>query len=364
MIMSIINNYLAAAVPNNDVGLIVDMVRCCWFWIIHVLFSWTSIAVELTVDESLPKIAVAMTSIPPRLSALIPTLLSWCTQEIIPAKIYIFLPRMYKRFRRKSGNQRSTILESATRELERDTMVRQKFQEGWIVLIEMERDWGPITRFVGAMTLSDRWKRSPQDDDPDIDYWLIADDDVAYAPHTIHKYQQHLIGKVQTFGLQYTSLLNGEYSTTPVINTVSARTILSQFITDFRVPIRTNTVDDSIQFLTHVQGVDTYLFPNSQKLPMNSNFTLVNAVAIITLFHTMKCPESFYQDDYVVSLLFSLFGFEVSSIWNNENLAKHVDNVSKSHFQMHMSKDVFRKEEYTKACISTFAKDAALLIAP
>ena len=332
-----------------------------------------------------------MTTIPPRFKAIIPTLISWCQQDVEPHRVYIFVPKVFKRFTPKKNQKKKengdiiTSAQSLITNIRTEQSLSARIDNGFIQVIEVEKDWGPITRFVGAMEVSE------VDQSHSTDYWLIGDDDVYYSSNTIAKYQHELAIKQQ---LSSTMLDR-------------SRLLLSQFITDYRVAIPnannfenydknfnqiiTTFVNDGnplsleqrgkLQILKHIQAVDTYLFPSQRTLRIGEsqdyygiddrtesrttayqfNFTSTIITKAISFFHK-TCPESYYQDDYIMSFLFHVLGFQVISIWNNDKLAQHVDHVSKSNFQMHMSQEVFMKEDMTKSCISTFASDVIRLI--
>ena len=69
------------------------------------------------------------------------------------------------------------------------------------------------------------------------------------------------------------------------------------------------------------------------------------------------CPLSFYQDDYIVSYLVHLSGFDVHSVWDSHiQVIDHINHVSKSNYQMHMnSNEVVEREHSTVDCIVEYA---------
>ncbi len=177
-----------------------------------------------------------------------------------------------------------------------------------------------------------------------IDHWVVADDDVHYSPITLSKY---LFSFVQLMGADH-SLSN---------------TGLTHFSEDYRIQYSLGN-EGVPRRVMHLQGVDTYLLSDSllaQYTAANGplhHSTVVNAVEFI---HG-KCPDAFYQDDYVVSLLLSLAGVNMRSVWNNDNMATHIEGVSKSNSQMHMHPKVFAREEAAKACIVQIATEVHQLI--
>lgn len=78
--------------------------------------------------------------------------------------------------------------------------------------------------------------------------------------------------------------------------------------------------------------------------------TYERVVKIAEFFHGV-CPESFFQDDYIMSAVLFAAQVPVTSIWNGSKVALHVDDVSTSFQQMHLSVDVFKREQATKHCV-------------
>lgn len=102
------------------------------------------------------------------------------------------------------------------------------------------------------------------------------------------------------------------------------------------------------------QGVDTILFPrvllqSHADLP-NGVFRLSSVLAIADHMHK-TCPESFFQDDYVISAMIFAAQIPFRSVWSGTKVALHVDDVSTSFQQMHLSVDVFDREQATKQCV-------------
>ena len=120
----------------------------------------------------------------------------------------------------------------------------------------------------------------------------------------------------------------------------------------------------------HIQGVDTVNIPDDllrrHQTPVgHAHATTVGLSSIpsmslsgfeagLRFFHKV-CPASYYQDDYLVALLFNIADVAVRSTWNTHHVAHHVEGVSKNHAQMHMSSKVHAREEETKACIVKYA---------
>ena len=74
-------------------------------------------------------------------------------------------------------------------------------------------------------------------------------------------------------------------------------------------------------------------------------------VVKVAAFYHQECPESFFQDDYIISAIIFASQIPVRSIWEGTKVALHVDEVSTSFQQMHLSVDVFEREQITKQCV-------------
>jgi hypothetical protein len=215
--------------------------------------------------------------------------------------------------------------------LSRDTTLTIALSSGVIQVIEIEKDYGPATKFVGMLYYQHLIHQNTNGLTILPDYWIVADDDVRYSPITIAKYQ---------FALQM------EFG-----DCVGCG--LTHFSEDYRLQYQLSGVDSPVERVLHIQGVDTYLIPQSiLKSHYTNRMGLHFEVFIraVNSFHQI-CPESFYQDDYIVSYLLHRAGIRMYSVWNNDNMASHVEGVSKSNSQMHMNPNVFKREEITKICI-------------
>eukprot|EP01031_Cornospumella_fuschlensis_P029937 gene29937-36153_t len=203
--------------------------------------------------------------------------------------------------------------------------------------IPVDRDWGPITRFVGYVNelTTDSYQNcySPEEEKPN--FWLVADDDVGYQPNSLSKYIQHLLNHDAIYSKK--------------------RIVLTNFSRDYRLFFKVSESEEDMHIPQHIQGVDTYLLPHLPPVSHSSS-TLSMTLKILEFFHK-TCPETFYQDDYLVSFWLYLFDYEVISMWSNDNLAIHIPGVSTEHNQMHMDPKVFEREERTKSCLYTYARD-------
>ena len=101
--------------------------------------------------------------------------------------------------------------------------------------------------------------------------------------------------------------------------------------------------------IPHVQGVDTVLIPT--KLIQYTPAVNANVVTEFLLWIFDWCPDSFYHDDYLFSMLVYIADWRVSSLWNGSSVAGHIDGVSKHNNQLHTHQNVFMREFATQRCI-------------
>ncbi|RYH32747.1 hypothetical protein EON65_00165 [archaeon] len=284
------------------------------------------------------RIAIILTTIPPRFPYLHLTLPSWLDQEYPVDRICLYIPQHYKRFHRKASKSSNdeSMFNNVLRRLREHKQTSAMLDSQVLKVVSTDRDWGPITRFVGyareLTTNSDENCFFAREDKPD--YWLVADDDVGYQPYTLSKYIQHL----------------------RIHDAIRSRKqlVLTNFSLDYRVFFKLFG-QEKAHIPQHIQGVDTYLLPHL--LPRtHPSLTLRPTLEILHFLHT-TCPETFYQDDYLVSIWLYLYEYDVISIWSNDNLAIHIHGVSTHHHQMHMHPQVFEREERTKSCLYTYANE-------
>lgn len=301
--------------------------------------------VNSSFAEKDASIVVAMTSIPPRFHSIHHTITSWFTQEQQPVdKICIYIPTKYKRFFRQKKRVGATDLSHVdylrqilTRE---SNLLAQAIADRKLVIVEFSQDYGPITRIAGMLRSVFNKSLDQQDDclgpnEPSPDYWIIGDDDVGYDAQLTQRYLQAV-----------SSLFSTQH--------YYAAVGLTQFAENYRLELPLSSNDtNALTLIPHVQGVDTYLVNNVHIVMQQQAGVLWYPYFIqaVKFMHDI-CPESFFQDDYIVSVLFYMSGVRFRTIWDSHvKMVHHIEGVSKSHFQMHMSEDVFRKEAATKACL-------------
>ena len=288
-----------------------------------------------------------MTTIPPRFTSIHHTLASWLQQEDYqPACILILVPRVYRRFKQRSHNETATemvttasLLESSIRE--QAPALAEHLDSGRVRIVPVDADLGPITKLTGllqhrATACTPHLVHRP------IDFWVFGDDDVAYTPQTLRRYDLRML--LPPPGLSPASL---------------SRTALTHFSEDARMVVQLSPQENP-QRVRHVQGVDTVLLPTALldlQIAQRRALHPTVCVQLLELAIFPACPDAFFQDDYVISLLLHLAGIDVVSAWNNDHVAKHVKDVSKSNSQLHMKANVYEREEATKACLTREAAD-------
>ena len=274
------------------------------------------------------RFGVGLTTIPPRFATVHHVIQSWFDQEKSPEVIVLFIPEKYQNFIGESRRDRTKNMKTLTNELRKH--YARELDDGKIVIQSVKTDWGPITKYLGLFENYEQLQSKYQ-----INYWVIGDDDVRYSTNTIADYMKAIAR-----------------------NPTNQNKILTHFKSHPRINAVINNAPTSIQ---HLQGVDTILFPTSL-LSSTSSFSFPIASTAVSFLHS-KCPESFYQDDYVISFLVSLSHSEdIQSIWSGQKVAHHVNGVSKAGQQMHTHKDVFHREEETKHCIAKYSNEISQLV--
>jgi hypothetical protein len=285
-----------------------------------------------------------------------------------------------------------------------------------VQVVAVDVVWGPITKFIGSM----QHQAVLSNNGVFISHWLYCDDDVFYLP---------------TLALQYQDALASLPS--PVTDPRYHNVGYTMFAAEARLQFQL-TQEATPRYVSHVQGVDTYIIPsgalaelfqhgsstphatntdgqiqgepvlsrNSCSVAPRINITSIEQ--LVRHYHSTLCPESFYQDDYVVSLLLDLAGIKMISLrqsgvacckegraasvsdgmgsaicrsgedscnrlyyeaildtadksQNQEcgcDMHESVPGVTKRHFQMHMKEEVFVRESITQRCLMDTANDA------
>jgi hypothetical protein len=365
-----------------------------------------SISTGGTISQS-ASYAVSLTTIPPRFNYVHNTIRSWLHQTVPPTQVVIFVPNRYRRFRKKvSSNDVTPYHEQLRASLMMNGVTDERVQ-----VVAVDEDWGPITKFIGSM----HHQAVLSNNGVFISHWLYSDDDVFYLP---------------TLALQYQDALASLPS--PVTDPRYHNVGYTMFATESRLQFQL-TQEASPRHVSHIQGVDTYIIPSGalaelfqhgsstphatnpggqiQGEPVLSlngcretpHFNLKSIERLVRHYHSTVCPESFYQDDYIVSLLLDLAGIKMISLRQSGaacckegrapsdsgsvgcgddscsllhdqavlgtayqsqsqecgcNMHESIPGVTKQHFQMHMKEEVFVRESITQRCLMDTANDA------
>ena len=324
--------------------------------------------------------AVSFTTIPQRIPHIHHVVDSWLQQDgVVPSFIFVFVPAQYKRFKRKPGKSSHGSSDSfscmaeihlahsfpasprvrvhracgdanaTSIHAQADTVIRVE---------EVKEDWGPATKYVGFLEYVSDWAKRTTGGEHVPAFWVVGDDDVAYKADTLSLYEAS-----RETGLP----VEGQDS----LVEVTPNTVLSHFSSDYRQVLKLHG-EPFKRPVVHVQGVDTVLFPTSlieahrqgscqqapsgRSLPCTLCCTQVKRA--LRFLHGV-CPSTFYQDDYVVSLLANLGNVDVRSVFSLhlDNVAKHVDGVSKQYSQMHMNAKVLLRETEARNCLEATVEE-------
>jgi hypothetical protein len=272
-----------------------------------------------------------MTTIPPRFPFVRQVVQSWVEQSIKPVAVLIFVPQFYKRFRRKAVGDNTMSHAEQLRELLSQAHLNQVAH-----VHEMITDWGPLTKFIGCL----HYHHGHFGLEPAlaIDYWMFGDDDVRYLPDTARYY----FNSVQIYQAREAT---AQHLSDAAKNSMNDKEVYhSTGYTLFSAETRLRyQLKHELQprHVTHIQGVDTYIIPSSVfSIPVSASGTRSTAVysvlwnvsnieRIVHHYHTYVCPESFYQDDYMVSFLLDLAGVRMVSIRNPCEVGHDLSDVNR-----------------------------------
>jgi hypothetical protein len=274
------------------------------------------------------KFGVSLTTIPPRFSSIHNVITSWFNQDYPPSLIVVFIPQHYKTFKDVTTTEHTSHVAVVENIL--SNHFHKEIQEHKIIIKSLDHDWGPASKYVGVLEHFNDIAFQ------DISHWVVGDDDVRYSTNVLSRYENAINSK------KYKSMLDNSVAT--------------NFKVEGRVQISLNKNN---YVIPHIQGVDTVMISvKSLKDQRDKHYTLESNNFKKTLeFLHQKCPNSFYQDDYVLSFLVYLSGMSTRSMWNGEKVAHHVNDVSTSNMQMHLHPKVMQREDDTKRCISKYAQE-------
>lgn len=254
-----------------------------------------------------------------------------------------------------------------------------------IHVCETAYDDGPALKYSGLFQLVDDWQR---DGNAEVDigtdgstgndksdgnemslasllmasqyappqHWIVCDDDVTYMPDTLSKYyfSQHVSTPL--------SSSSADPAIAPQTPLQLERTVLTHFSEDYRIILKLRE-EPFKRPMMQIQGVDTVLIPHALLIAHATGESAhypslhVEKFRILLSYIHQLCPSSFYQDDYLISFTMNIGNTDIRSIWNSENVAKHVDGLSKQYHQMHMSKMVHDREADTRQCLMEYADE-------
>jgi hypothetical protein len=362
-----------------------------------------SISTGGTISQS-ASYAVSLTTIPPRFNYVHNTIRSWLHQTVPPTKVVIFVPNRYKRFRKKVSSNDVTPYHEQLRA----SLMMNGVADNRVQVVAVDEDWGPMTKFIGSM----HHQAMLSNNGVFISHWLYSDDDVFYLP---------------TLALQYQDALASLPS--PVTDPRYHNVGYTMFAAESRLQFQL-TQEATPRHVSHIQGVDTYIIPSGELFQHGSStlhatntdgqiqgepvlsrnrcsvaprINITSIGQLVRHYHSTLCPESFYQDDYVVSLLLDLAGIKMISLrqagaacckegrapsdsgavgcgddscsllhdravldtadksQSQEcgcDMHESIPGVTKQHFQMHMKEEVFVRESITQRCLMDTANDA------
>ncbi len=316
-----------------------------YMYVIVIIFVFSSVCravYDCNSNNSLG-VAVALSTIPPRFRTIHHTVRSWIDQSLPCIQhIFIFVPPYYRRFRKRKLSIKDKLSDLSTNlydHIFEHQDLRKYLLDKTIQIISTHKDYGPITRIAGVVEFISKHPTAMnhKQDGRSIDYWLFCDDDVGYDTTVIEIYTEKLNLVTQTVSVQLAMENIG----------------LTLFAETYRISISSS--NSNVEMLPHIQGVDTYMvnhhFLSSIINSKHRIWSAHNFFKVVDFIH-QQCPSSFYQDDYVASVLFHLGGIRFMSVWENyRKLVHHIDGVSTSEFQMHMDPKVFQREQETIRCL-------------
>lgn len=254
--------------------------------------------------------AVSFTTIPPRFDICYKTIQSLLDQNMKPKFIIISVSPYWDPERRIRDHSWQSLLEvriSNSDILRKSLSV--KFYEEWkagiISVIEIPKDYGSASKLVGVLLSFYIYK---------ADYWIICDDDLVYRSNLIQRYYD-------AYETEKIKPIHG-----PVI------TMFDSMHDMFSVRVFGHSV-----LITQLQGADTYVIPTSV-LHRHSMQALPLSYAKFPMFleHMFQtCPESYFNDDFLISFTVHLSKLMLRSLWNGRT--SFVRNDYNDSSEMHLN---------------------------
>lgn len=260
---------------------------------------------------------IVFTTIPVRFEYVYETINSLLNQDIPPASISIFISNRY------NSQDEAPTVESNIQRFEKALARHRQTDERYarVRALEVTRDFGPIQKLLGLfLTYSNISTFLSSNVE---NHFIITDCDLNYQRFMIQRYASYLQA-------------NGDN--------------LSRVPTMFHQEKRLKFGSRDI---VHVQGADTFLVTDQivrKQLSPRHAFEPMTLVPLIDYIHHI-CPDSYYQDDYVITTLFYLAGMYVESINDKRRESVYEYNYNPPQ-QMHQDPSRMNREENTKQCLT------------
>lgn len=284
----------------------------------HFVFLIVLIAnFSLIVCKKKEAFHFVFTTIPVRFKHVHETINSLLDQDIAPASISIFISDKYNSQSKAPTNQTNI------QRFEKAIAHHRKSDKRWkkVHSLQVTRDFGPIQKLLGIFltyTNMSSYISNKKDN-----YFIITDCDLNYRPFMVQRYATDM----KTY-----------------------KNDLSRVPTMFHRELRLTLHEWDI---VHVQGADTFLVTGKvvkKQLGLRQVFEPITLVPLIDYIHN-TCPDSYYQDDYVITVLFFLGGIYVESINDKRREEVYVYNY-KPPQQMHQSPKRKEREDNTRKCLN------------
>eukprot|EP01041_Mallomonas_annulata_P005339 gene5339-10681_t len=269
--------------------------------------------------------AFAFATIPPRFNRCSETIQSLLRQTIKPKHVIIYVTQFWDPNRkiRDPSAQKTLEFSNYDNANKLRKKIYEEFPEEWkngvISVVEMPKDFGPATKLVGVLMTFSLYH---------VDYWIINDDDLIYDENVIRRY----------FTEFQKNTMNRDIG--PVF------TLFNSLFNSFNVNIYGKKL-----FIPQVQGADTYVIPSLTLLRQSlSGGPLSYAKFPLFLEYIYQiCPESYYNDDFLISFSLRLAKLHVESLWNKR--IPYVVNDENHNSELHLDPLDRNKKDKTISCL-------------